>query len=207
VIRPLTLHVLGRAAADCARWRREGHQAGVAVNISARNLVDVDFVTAVPEVLERAGLTPELLTLEITESSIMSDPLRTVDVLRELSQLGIRISIDDFGTGYSSLTFLKQLPIDEIKVDRSFVQSLETDAGDQAIVRSVVDLGVNLGLNVVAEGVETDVALKMLGDLGCPTAQGYLISRPVAYDDFVEVLERRRGSNVTTLLRAAVTAG
>ncbi|MEN3273070.1 MAG: hypothetical protein V7636_1831 [Actinomycetota bacterium] len=205
VIRPLTLHVLERAATDCARWRSAGHRAGVAVNISARNLVDVDFVNTVPEVLERVGLAPELLTLEITESSIMSDPLRTVDVLRDLSSLGIRVSIDDFGTGYSSLTFLKQLPIDEIKVDRSFVQSLDTDIGDQAIVRSVVDLGINLGLNVVAEGVETDAALQLLRDYGCPTGQGYLVSRPVPYDDVVAFLDDHLGANVTRL-RAGVAS-
>src|SRR5581483_4159847 len=185
VIRPLTLHVLRRAAADCARWTAAGHQVGVAVNVSARNLVDVDLVDRLPALLAATQLRPSQLTLEITESSIMSDPSRTLEVLDTLTRIGVRISIDDFGTGYSSLTYLKQLPVDEVKIDRSFVQALTSDKGDAAIVRSVIDLGTNLGMTVVAEGIESAAVLDALHAMSCPIAQGYHISKPLPLDGFL----------------------
>ena len=162
----------------------------VAVNISARNLLDVDFVSAVPAILDAVGLPHELLTLEVTESSIVHDPARTMHALETLGATGIRVSIDDFGTGYSSLTLLKQLPVHEIKIDQSFVRALDTDAGDRAIVRSVVQLGADLGLSVVAEGVETGTVLEVLRSFGCDKAQGYLISRPIPNQDFVALHEQ-----------------
>jgi diguanylate cyclase (GGDEF)-like protein len=188
VIRSLTLYVLRRALADCALWRTTGSEVGVAVNVSARNLLDLDLVDDLRALLAATELPANLLTLEITESSIMGDTSRTLHVLDDLAALGVRISIDDFGTGYSSLTYLKQLPVDEVKIDKSFVATMHTDPGDAAIVRSVIDLGANLGLTVVAEGVETDTALALLRELGCPLAQGYFVSRPVPLAAFTEWL-------------------
>jgi diguanylate cyclase (GGDEF)-like protein len=186
LIRPLTLWVLRRAIADCARWRTLGHQVGVAANVSARNLLDIEFVERLHPLLESSALPSAELTLEITESSIMSDVRRTSLVLNELAGVGVRISIDDFGTGYSSLNYLKQLPVDEVKIDKSFVQTMTADAGDAAIVRSVIDLGNHLGMKVVAEGVETDAALRLLRAFLCPVAQGFLFSRPLPFEAFVE---------------------
>jgi EAL domain-containing protein (putative c-di-GMP-specific phosphodiesterase class I) len=133
------------------------------------------------------------LELEITESTMLANPSRTKAVLGELHALGIRLSIDDFGTGYSSLAYLRRLPIDEIKIDRSFVMGMDEEADDVAIVRSTIDLGRNLGLEVVAEGVETQAIWDKLRDLGCNVAQGYFLSRPVPPEKLREWLEERRG--------------
>jgi predicted signal transduction protein with EAL and GGDEF domain len=191
VIRPLTRYVLRRAALDCGRWRSAGFDIGVAVNVSARNLLDVDFVDQLPTVLTDTGLPADRLTLEITESSIMSDPARVIEVLETLSQMGVRVSIDDLGTGYSSLTLLKDLPVDEVKIDKSFVQPIEFDPGGVAIVRAVIELGATLGMAVVAEGVETSAALARLRALACPVAQGYYINRPLPLADFTGWLATR----------------
>jgi diguanylate cyclase (GGDEF)-like protein len=183
IIRSLTLCVVRQALSDCARWRTTGYELSVAVNVSARNLLDVDLMEQLRALLAGSALPPGLLTLEITESSILGDTNRTMAVLEELAHTGVRISIDDFGTGYSSLTLLKHLPVDEVKIDKSFVQAMESDPGDAAIVRSVIDLCANLGMTVVAEGVENASTLDLLSRLSCPVAQGYLISRPVPFDE------------------------
>jgi diguanylate cyclase (GGDEF)-like protein len=185
LIRRLTLSVLSQATADCARWRALGHQIGVAVNVSARNLLDIELVERLRPLLQTSELPAAQLTLEITESSIMSDIRRTMLVLGDLARVGVRISIDDFGTGYSSLSYLKQLPVDEVKIDKSFIQTMRTDSGDAAIVRSVIDLGSHLGLTVVAEGVDTAATLQLLRAFMCPVAQGFLISHPLPFDRFV----------------------
>jgi diguanylate cyclase (GGDEF)-like protein len=179
LIRPLTLWVLNQALRQCRLWRREGHKFDVAVNLSIRNLLDAELPNDVLRMLTELGLPSSALTFEITESSIMNDPVRTVAVLSRLRAMGVRLAIDDFGTGYSSFSHLQRMPVDEIKIDKSFVQHLATDDSDYVIVRSIVDLGRNLGLRVVAEGVEDHGAWERLRGLGCDVAQGYVLTRPL----------------------------
>jgi EAL domain-containing protein (putative c-di-GMP-specific phosphodiesterase class I) len=145
----------------------------------------------VAALLKRWGMGPEWLELEVTESSMLANPTRAKVVLNELHDLGLRLSIDDFGTGYSSLSYLRQLPVDEIKIDRSFVMGMGEEAGDAVIVRSTVDLGRNLGLEVVAEGVETLALWNTLRELGCNTAQGYFLSKPVSAEELTAWLSAR----------------
>ena len=183
LIVPLTTYVLDRALRQCAQWVVDGFDCGVAVNISVRNLLDSDLPDEIGSLLVRHGVEPRRLTLEITESSVMADPARAIDVLERLHRIGIRLSVDDFGTGYSSLTYLKRLPVDEVKIDKSFVLTMATDAGDAAIVRSIIDLGGSLGLMVVAEGVEDTASWERLAELGCDLIQGYALCRPGAGGD------------------------
>jgi EAL domain-containing protein (putative c-di-GMP-specific phosphodiesterase class I) len=165
------------------------------VNLSARNLVDVDFPAQVAGLLGRWHVEASLLEFEITESAMLADPTRTKQIIEQLAALGIRLSIDDFGTGYSSLAYLKRLPVSEIKVDRSFVMNMDQDEDDATIVRSTIDLGRNLGLDVVAEGVENEQVWDRLKALGCTTAQGYYLSRPVPAPELrTWLLERRKAS-------------
>ena len=198
LITPLTLQVINDALSQCTKWQRAGYALGVAVNVSARSLLDSGFVDDVLDLVYASGVGPELLTLEITESSIMSDTHRSLDLLHRLSAYGIRLSVDDFGTGYSSLAYLQQLPVHELKVDKSFVFDVGSDRSSQAIVRSVVDLGHSLGLTVVAEGVEDEGAWGQLQLLGCDRAQGYLLSRPVSGDDLTRWLQRTEGARVAS---------
>ena len=183
LIRPLTRYVLEEAVRQCREWRDGGLELAVSVNLSARNLLDVEFPDQVERLLADAGLPPALLELEITETTMLSDGARTKTALDRLSALGIRISIDDFGTGYSSLAYLRRLPISEIKIDRSFVMNMEGCEDDAVIVRSTIDLGRNLGLSVVAEGVENEHVWTELRRLGCTSAQGYYLTRPVPADE------------------------
>ncbi|HTU32019.1 MAG TPA: EAL domain-containing protein [Solirubrobacteraceae bacterium] len=182
LIGPLTLHVLDLALRQARRWQELGLELAVAVNLSVRNLLDRDFPRRLEAILERCEVQSRLLELEVTESAMLANPKRAKLVLGELSALGVRLSIDDFGTGYSSLSYLRELPVDEIKIDRSFVMRMEEEGADVAIVRSTIDLGRNLGLDVVAEGVETQEIWDHLLQLGCQTAQGYFLSRPVEPD-------------------------
>jgi len=184
LIGPLTRHVLERSIAQCATWRTDGNDLSVAVNLSVRNLMDPDLPTQISTLLDIYGLPANALQLEITESMIMSDPERALAIVGRLSELGVRLSVDDFGTGYSSLANLKRLPIDELKIDRSFVSPMMQDESDLIIVRSTINLGHDLGLKVIAEGVEDELTLKRLATLGCDLAQGYHLSRPLAPDAF-----------------------
>jgi diguanylate cyclase (GGDEF)-like protein/PAS domain S-box-containing protein len=179
LIRPLTLYVVDEALRQCREWLDDGLQLSIAVNLSIRNLLDMEFPEQVAALLAKWNVDPRFLELEITESTMLSDPIRTTRVLERLSAMGIRLSIDDFGTGYSSLSYLSRLPVDEIKIDRSFVTNMTINAGDAIIVRSTIDLGRNLGLEVVAEGVETAECWDELSSLGCTAAQGYFLSRPL----------------------------
>jgi diguanylate cyclase (GGDEF)-like protein/PAS domain S-box-containing protein len=191
LIGPLTLYVIEEALRQVRSWREQGIELSVAVNLSTRNLLDRGFPNQVEELLSRWDVKPEALELEVTESSMLANPTRAKAVLNELSELGIRLSIDDFGTGYSSLAYLRELPVDEIKIDRSFVIGMGAEAGDAVIVRSTVDLGRNLGLEVVAEGVETIEHWEQLRELGCNTAQGYFLSRPVPAEELCDWLRAR----------------
>jgi diguanylate cyclase (GGDEF)-like protein len=179
LVRSLTLSVVRQVARQSVAWMSAGVRLPVAVNLSPRILLDVALPTDIAVALEEEGLPPELLEVEVTESCLVADPDRTAEVLGRLNETGVRISIDDFGTGYSSLSLLKRLPVDTIKIDRSFVGNLATDPNDQVIVESTVKLGLGLGLEVVAEGVEDREAWQLLADYGCGQAQGFHICRPV----------------------------
>jgi diguanylate cyclase (GGDEF)-like protein len=180
LMRPLTDHVVRAAVSQIAAWQAAGIDITVAINVSVRDLHDPLFSAALRATCEREGVPASLLQLEITEGTLIDDPARTEDVLRELADFGVALSLDDFGTGYSSLRHLKRLPVAEIKIDRSFVQRLHLDADDAAIVRSIIDLGDALGLRVVAEGVETLETWRRLAAMGCDEAQGWYLARPMA---------------------------
>ncbi len=183
-IRVITLWMLDRAAALCSALAAEGMYPKLSVNISARDLMDQDLAAKFSEIMFRHKVSAASFCLEITESAIMDDPVRAQNTLESLHALGAELSIDDFGTGYSSLAYLKQLPVDELKIDKSFVMNMEHDANDAKIVRSTVDLGRNLGLRVVAEGIESDKAWELLAQMGCHSGQGYLMSRPIPANEF-----------------------
>jgi diguanylate cyclase (GGDEF)-like protein/PAS domain S-box-containing protein len=180
VIRPLTGYVLRSALHTCRGWADAGHELTVAVNLSPRCLVDLALPAQVAEMLAEAGVPADRLTLEITETAIMNDPRRALEVLHQLAALGVHLSIDDFGTGYSSMAYLKDLPVRELKVDRSFVTHMCTRPSERMIVRSTVDLAHNLGLRVVAEGVEDQRTWEELTLLGCDVIQGYHLARPMS---------------------------
>ena len=191
LIRPLTLYVISEALRQCRAWESQGLDLAVAVNVSTRNLLDVEFPTQVQGLLDAWGLEASRLELEITEDAVLTDPVRTKAILEELAAMGMRLAIDDFGTGYSSLAYLKRLPITQIKIDRSFVMAMATDEDDATIVRSTIDLGRNLGLEVVAEGVESEPIWNTLRELGCTVAQGYFLSRPLPPEELGAWLMRR----------------
>ncbi len=195
LIKPLTLYVIDAALRQCRAWQDDGLRLAIAVNLSARNLVDADLPTRVAGLLDRWNVDPELLEFEITESAMLIDPPLTKLILEQLAAMGIRLSIDDFGTGYSSLSCLKRLPVNEIKVDRSFVMNMAQDDDDDTIVKSTIELGRNLGLDVVAEGVESQQVWDRLKDLGCTTAQGYYLSRPVPAPELQAWLLQRRATS------------
>nr|MDQ2896040.1 EAL domain-containing protein [Actinomycetota bacterium] len=188
LIGPLTRHVLERSIAECVAWRASGRHLSVAVNLSVRNLLDRDLPREIERLLDVYGLPASALRLEITESMIMSDPDRAIATVTRLSALGVRMSVDDFGTGYWSLANLRQLPIDELKIDRSFVSPMLRDESDLIIVRSTINLGHDLGLRIIAEGVEDGATLQRLALLGCDLAQGYHLSPPMPSDDFTRWL-------------------
>lgn len=189
LIRPLSLWVLNTALRQCYAWHRSGLQLHVAVNLSMRNLQDTQLPDAIAGLLATWQVSPTWLEVEITESALAADPERALETLTRLGDMGVRIAIDDFGTGYSSFAYLKRLPVDEIKIDKSFVLGMTTDDNDAAIVRSTIDLGHNLGLKVSAEGVETQATWELLATLGCDFAQGYYVSRPVAATELSQWLQ------------------
>ena len=209
----LTEWTLEAAAEQAARWRADGHQLTVAVNISPRSLTDGSLPQRVESVLHQFGLPASLLQLELTETAVfgIADPDQVSEILCALSGMGIQIALDDFGTGYSSLARLRDLPIGKVKIDQSFVMRMDEQPHDALIVRSVIALAKNLGLVVVAEGVEREPVWRRLSDLGCDLAQGNYLSRPLPADDLVlwlrqwqelyaeahriadELLERRQG--------------
>ncbi len=190
LIGPLTHHVLDSALAQCAAWRSAGMDLSVAVNLSVRNLLDRNLPRQIERLLRAHGLEPDALQLEITESMIMADPDRALATVSRLSATGLRISVDDFGTGYSSLENLRRLPIDELKIDRSFVTPMLNDKSDLIIVRSTINLAHDLGLRIIAEGVEDAQTLDRLAVLGCDLAQGFHLSRPMSPENFTGWIEQ-----------------
>ena len=183
VIHPLTDEILRQSLAQARAWLDRGWAIPVAVNISARSLHDLGFPAKVGRLLEAAGVPASLLSLELTEGAIMTDPARALAALEVLNGIGICLSIDDFGTGYSSMSYLKDLPVNELKIDRSFVRDMNRDESDYVLVQSAVDLGHNLGLHVVAEGVENAMTQEELTAMGCDLVQGYHIRRPASAAD------------------------
>jgi diguanylate cyclase (GGDEF)-like protein len=190
IIIRLTERVLGMALEAMRGWRDQGLAVPVAVNLSARCLLDASLPDLVARLLRENDVPAGLLRLEVTESAVMTDAARCMDVLQRLHELGVRLSIDDFGTGYSSMVHLRRLPVDELKIDRSFVLGMTTMTADAVLVRSAIDLGHNLGLTVVAEGVEGLEHVDALRDLGCDVAQGYHYARPMGQADVTALLER-----------------
>jgi len=180
LILDLTYEVIDRGLGDLVRWRAEGADIGLSLNISARCLVDGDFPHAVERLLRTHEVPGEWLTLELTESSLMADPALAKDTMQRLAALGVALAIDDFGTGYSSLAYLTDLPVRELKVDKSFVLEMLSDGRNEAIVRSTIELAHNLGLRTVAEGIESEDVLGRLREMGCDRAQGFHLSRPMS---------------------------
>ncbi|WP_233488713.1 bifunctional diguanylate cyclase/phosphodiesterase [Blastococcus sp. TF02-09] len=189
----VTDHVLDLALARCRRWLDQDIALSVAVNLSVHCLTEPDLVARVRSALQRHGVPGELLTLELTEGSVVDDSVRDSTVLADLHDLGLRLSMDDFGTGYSSLSQLRQLPIDEVKIDKSFVLSMSTSQGESFIARSIIELAHNLGLRVVAEGVEDEMTRNLLTEMGCDKLQGFLVSRPLPDDRLENWLLARTG--------------
>ena len=190
IILRLTERVLGMALAQQRRWLDQGHGVPVAVNLSTRCLLDADLPDLVQRLLTEHRVPAELLRLEVTESAVMGDAARCMDVLQRLHDLGVKLSIDDFGTGYSSMAYLRRLPVDELKIDRSFVLGMTTTQHDAVLVRTAIDVGHNLGLTVVAEGVEGAEQVTALRALGCDIAQGYHYARPMGGPQMSELLDR-----------------
>jgi diguanylate cyclase (GGDEF)-like protein/PAS domain S-box-containing protein len=214
LIRPLSHWVLETALARCAEWSRAGQDLSVAVNITAESLQDPRLNERIAAMLSRHGVSPGRLTLEVTESAMMADPARAKEVLGRIHEAGVRISIDDFGTGYSSLAYLKDLPVHEVKIDQKFVRGMRNSQKDACIVRSVIDLGHNFGLRVVAEGAEDQECSDLLVSLGCDVAQGFHFSRPLP-PAALEAWLTDRGGRLETLtslplpppLRSSTSAG
>ncbi len=203
LLRPLTQYIITAVLRQWREWADMGIRLPIAINISPRSLLDQKLPDRVAEQLRRYDVPPAFLRLELTESFLMADSGRSTGVLDRLSDVGVGLSIDDFGTGYSSLSHLKRLPIEEIKIDRSFVMQMHVDANDFMIVRATVDLGRNLGLRVVAEGVEDLATFDRLAEFGCDEAQGYYISRPISAIEVTRWLSvRNLDRDVTTSARA-----
>jgi len=188
LIKSMTNWLLDQAMEQCRKWQDAGAPVHVAINISAKSLLDQALPGQVSSMLAKWDIDPRFLKIEITESSIMADPAHALAILSMLQSMGVRLSVDDFGTGYSSLTHLRELPIDEIKIDKSFVGGMNTSDADASIVRTVIDLAHNLGKQVCAEGVEDRQTWMRLREMGCDLAQGFWIARPMAAADLMRWL-------------------
>jgi EAL domain-containing protein (putative c-di-GMP-specific phosphodiesterase class I) len=186
MIMPITDWVLTQALRECQQWSNNNQLVPVSINVSARSFQSPGLLKGIEKALSDAGVEGEQLEIEITEGTLMQDLDHGAEVLNQLSALGIGIAIDDFGTGYSSLAYLKRLPINTLKIDQSFLDHMQPDSQDAAIVRSIIDLGHNLQCKVVAEGVEEQSVLTQLQQLGCDSVQGFHISKPLPSDGFVD---------------------
>ncbi len=189
LIQPLTKWVVNSALRESAKWHKRGLNIGISINISAHDLSNPELPDVFSTLLVEHGVSPDWITLEITESSIMNDPKQALIVLNRLSEMNFRLSIDDFGTGYSSLAYLSKLPAQEIKIDQSFVMRMNENKSDALIVKATIDLGHNLGLKVIAEGVEDEEVWHRLKQMGCDILQGYFFSRPLEIDDLYKYLQ------------------
>lgn len=200
LIKPFTLYIIEESVRYCRQCLLRGFELSIAVNLSVHNLRDDKLPEQIDEILSRHNLDKRYLLLEITESAVMNDPEQSLALLTRLHAMGLQLSIDDFGTGYSSLSYLKRLPVSQLKIDRSFVRDMINDKDDAMIVRSTIDLAHNLGLNTVAEGVETDETLTALANINCDQAQGYLISHPLPAEDFLQYLKKTKWKINTRLV-------
>lgn len=203
LIIPLTLWVLHRSLLQCRAWNDMGIDIGIAVNLSMWNLEAQELPHQIAGLTKSVGVPADRLELEITESAIMGDPQRTMRTLTLIRDLGVRFTIDDFGTGYSSLAHLRKLPVTGMKIDKSFVQNMESDRDNAVIVRSIIDLGHNLGLKVTAEGVETQEAKDMLVGFECDEAQGYYYSYPIPAHEIARLFRQPRYRQTDFSLRTA----
>jgi diguanylate cyclase (GGDEF)-like protein len=192
LIKPLTKWIITKSMSESERWHKDGVNIGMAINLSARDLNDPDLPGIFTRMLATYDVNPEWFTLEITESSIMNDPVRALGILNQLSSMNFRLSIDDFGTGYSSLAYLSRLPVQELKIDQTFVMGMAENKNDSLIVSSTIDLGHNMGLKVIAEGVENEITWQLLKDSSCDIVQGYYISPPLNKIDFFKWLQDSR---------------
>jgi diguanylate cyclase (GGDEF)-like protein/PAS domain S-box-containing protein len=191
LIGPLTRWILRTALKHLGDWHASGYEIGMSVNLSPRNLLEEDLPDSVARLMEHRAIPPGILTMEITEDAIMTDPDRALQAIRHLRDCGVRISLDDFGTGHSSLAYLKTLAVDELKIDKSFVMNMADGNSDAVIVRAMIDLAHDLGLTVVAEGIENEPLLKSLRGLGCDVGQGYHVGRPMRQDAFKRWMRKR----------------
>ena len=181
--------MLEKVCADIQRWQQEVGETGrIAVNLSLRQLRQKSFIKKIDKIIRRYGIDPASLEFEITETTLVEDPQRTIGLLNQLHAIGLHLAIDDFGTGYSSLSALQKFPINTLKIDRSFVKNAAEDANDAAIVSTIIDMGRSLKLDVVAEGVETQEQLNFLRRLKCDYVQGMLFGEPMEADSFRELL-------------------
>ncbi len=195
-IQPLTEWVLNKALEDCRKCMSFDKYLNISVNLSALNLRDERIASIIVSMLEKWSVPPKLLTLELTESAIMDDPDFAIEILTKLDAMGVSLSIDDFGTGHSSLAYVKKLPVDELKIDKSFIHNITLDNDNEAIVRAVLVLAHHMNLSVVAEGIEDAATLNMLSELGCDVAQGYYFARPMPFDQFIIWLEQNSTSTI-----------
>ena len=202
LIRPLTAWVIDRVLQYDKKFQSLGYDIQLSINISAKNIVEVNIVKNTLDKLIEYGTSPKRLVFEMTETAMMDNPEKALNVLNDLSDLGIKLSIDDFGTGYSSLSYLNQLPVDELKIDRSFVTDMIKSPQNQKIVEMTVNLAHTLGLKVVAEGIEDQETMLQLQALGCDVAQGYHIGRPMPEEAFLNWLEKQSGTKVRSITRA-----
>ncbi|MDP9223577.1 MAG: EAL domain-containing protein, partial [Actinomycetota bacterium] len=192
MIRPLTLYVLRKSLQQLSEWNAGGLDLSIAVNLSAHSLLDPALTEQIVEIAREADVPLNKLELELTEGSVMIDPRKSLETMKRLSAMGVRFSIDDFGTGYSSLAYLQKLPVSALKVDKSFVLNMSSSESDSMIVQSTIELGRNLGLMVIAEGVEEKTVWEELDRMNCDFAQGYLLSRPVEAEVLTEMLHARK---------------
>jgi EAL domain-containing protein (putative c-di-GMP-specific phosphodiesterase class I) len=182
MITPLTNWIMEAAFSQIVAWQKDGLSQALAINLSAHDLYDAGLVDRIRGLFSTWSIDPELIQFELTESVLMADPVSALETLTRLKQLGVKLFVDDYGTGYSSLSYLQKLPIDAIKIDQSFVAPMASSRDSATIVSSTIELGHNLGKQVVAEGVETQDVWDRLNALGCDFAQGYLISKPMPAD-------------------------
>jgi predicted signal transduction protein with EAL and GGDEF domain len=190
-ITSITRWALDHALAQSATWLRSGLDVQVGVNVSARDLAGEDFTTYVVDRLRHHGLKPDMLTIEVNEAALVKEPLAARRCLEVLDRLGVKLAIDDFGTGFSSLQYLRELPVDAVKIDRSFVSEILSDPGARIVVKSTIDLAHSLSMRAIAEGVETPEILQMLRELGCDYAQGYYFGRPLSASDYAAWVEHQ----------------
>ena len=189
LIQPITCWVMDTASKQCALWNSMGHKLLISINISTNCIHDARLPVKLNEIILGNKLSPDQITLEITENIFIKDPVRSKKIMDNINRMGVGLSIDDFGTGYSSLAYLKQLPVDELKIDKSFVMEMLEDENDEIIVRTTIDLAHNLGIRVVAEGVESLTVARRLKELNCDAAQGYYLGRPMEVEDFIKYIE------------------